>query len=180
MTTSALAKRYARAILELAQEQSQVDRVAKELGEFAAMWQSSIELKSLYANPEFGADVRKSALSELLTRAAVSPLTRNSVLYLADKNRLTSIAEIAAAFSELSERAAGTLRAEVTSAAALPDTYYAPLQKALEAATGRKISIEKKTDASLIAGVVTRVGDQVFDGSLRTRLTELKDSLKSA
>ena len=180
MTTSAFAKRYARAILELATEQKQVERVSKELSEFAAMWNASPELRTLFANPKFGAEVRKQALTELTTRAALSPLAKNSILYIADRGRLSWLPEIAEALIEGSERAAGTLRAEVTSAAALPDSYYAQLQKALEQATGHKVSIEKKTDPALIAGVVTRVGDQVYDGSVKTRLQDLKDSLTSA
>jgi F-type H+-transporting ATPase subunit delta len=105
---------------------------------------------------------------------------RNAVLYLADKNRIVALPEVTTAFADLSERAAGTVRAEVTSAAALPESYYLQLQRALELATGKRVAIEKKTDASLIAGVVTKVGDQVFDGSIRTRLADLKESLKSA
>jgi F-type H+-transporting ATPase subunit delta len=177
---STLAKRYARAILELATEQKQVERVSKELSEFAAMWDASLELRNLFTNPEFGSVVRKQALVELTTRAGLSPLTKNSVLYIADRGRISALPEIATALIEAAERAAGTLRAEVTSAAPLPDNYYGQLQRALEQATGRKVTVEKKTDASLIAGVVTRVGDQVYDGSVRTRLQELKDSLKSA
>jgi F-type H+-transporting ATPase subunit delta len=180
MTTSALAKRYARAILELATEQKQVDRVGKELSEFAKMWEASEELRDLYANPKFTSDARKQVLVELTTRAALSPVVRNSVLYLSDRGRLPALSEIAVAFNELAEQAAGAVRAEVTSAAPLPDAYYGQLQKALEQTTGRKVTIEKKTDPKLIAGVVTRVGDLVFDGSVRTRLTELKESLKSA
>ena len=180
MTTSALAKRYARAILELATEQKQVERVGKELSEFASMWKSSSELQNLFANPKFAADARKQVLTELTTRAALSPTVKNSVLYLSDRNRLGALSDISVAFTELAEQAAGSLRAEVTSAAPLPETYYAQLQKALEQTTGRKVTIEKKTDPKLIAGVVTRVGDQVYDGSVRTRLTELKESLKSA
>jgi F-type H+-transporting ATPase subunit delta len=177
---STLAKRYARAILELATEQKQVERVTKELSEFAAMWTGSTELRNLFANPKFGAEMKKQALTELTSRAGLSPLTRNSVLYIADRGRISYLPEIADALIGASERASGSLRAEVTSAAPLPDNYYGQLQRALEQATGRKVTIEKKTDASLIAGVVTRVGDQVYDGSVRTRLAELKDSLKSA
>jgi F-type H+-transporting ATPase subunit delta len=180
MTTSALAKRYARAILELATEQKQVERASKDLNDLAVLWKASEELRELFANPKFTAELRKTVLVDITTRAGVSPLIKNSVLYLNDRQRLPVLPELAQAFSELAERAAGTLRAEVTSAAALPESYYVQLQKALEQATGRKVTIEKKTDASLIAGVVTRVGDQVFDGSIRTRLSELKESLKSA
>ena len=70
--------------------------------------------------------------------------------------------------------------AGVTSAAPLTESYYLQLQRALEQATGKRVAIERKTDASLIAGVVTKVGDKVFDGSVRTRLAELKETLKSA
>jgi F-type H+-transporting ATPase subunit delta len=180
MTTSALARRYARAILELASEQKQAERVGKELAEFAAMWSSSDELRKLFESPKINAEARKQVLVELITRAAVSPLVKNSILYMADRRRITALPEVAAAYAHQAERAAGTLRAEVTSAVPLPDTYYAQLQRSLEQATGRKVTIEKKTDKNLIAGVVTRVGDRVLDGSVRARLTELKESLTSS
>jgi F-type H+-transporting ATPase subunit delta len=180
MSTGSLARRYARALLELANEQRQVDRVKKELEELSAMWVSSTELRELFGNPQFGAQARKAALTEIITRAGVSPLVRNAVLYLADHGRILALADIARAFGELAEKAAGTVRAEVTSAAPLSESYYLQLQRALEQATGKRVAIERKTDASLIAGVVTKVGDQVFDGSVRTRLAELKETLKSA
>lgn len=180
MSTGALAKRYARAILALASEAGQVERVGSELGELARTWGESEDLRTVFANPEFGHSARKGVMSELLARAAVSPVTKNSVLYLVDRDRIGALPEIARAFVELAERAAGTVRAEVTSAAPLSDAYYAQLQKALEQVTGQKVSIERKTDPNLIAGVVTRVGDRVLDGSIRARLSDLRESLKPA
>jgi F-type H+-transporting ATPase subunit delta len=180
MSSGALPKRYARAILELAVEAGQVEQVGTELNNLANAWRESDDLRGLFTNPEFSPAVRKTVLVELLTRSSVSPLTRNSVLYLADKNRLVALPDIVRAYTELAERRAGTVRAEVTSAAPLSETYYAQLQKALEQVTGQKVSIERKTDPSLIAGVVTRVGDKVLDGSIRARLDDLRESLKSA
>lgn len=180
MSTGSLARRYARALLELANEQRQVDRVKKELEELSAMWASSGELRELFANPQFSAQARKATLTEIVTRAGVSPLVRNAVLYLSDRGRIQALPEIARGFAEQAELAAGTVRAEVTSAAPLTESYYLQLQRALEQATGKRVAIERKTDASLIAGVVTKVGDKVFDGSVRTRLAELKETLKSA
>jgi F-type H+-transporting ATPase subunit delta len=180
MSTGALAKRYARAVLELASEQKQVERVGKDLADFAAMWKASSDLQELFSNPSIGAEARKSVLTELVTRAGVSPLVKNSILYLSDRGRLRALPAVAEAYAELAERQTGTVRAEVTSASPLTDAYYAQLQRALEQATGKKVTIEKKTDPSLIAGVVTRVGDRVLDGSIRTRLADLKESLKSA
>jgi len=178
MSTGAVGKRYARAILELANEQKQIERTGKELNELATMWAESKELQELFANPSFTAAARKTALTEILSRAMVSPLVKNSLLYLSDSGRLAALPDVARLFTELAATQAGTVRAVVTSAGPLSDAYYGQLQRALEQATGKKVSIEKKTDASLIAGVVTRVGDQVFDGSLRARLGEMKESLR--
>ena len=180
MSTGAIAKRYARAIFELASEQKQVERVAKDLRDIAEMWKSSTELRELFANPGFSADARKKVLGDLATRAASNPTVKNTLLYLSDRGRLAALPDIADAYDGLAEMEAGGVRAEVISAAPLAEAYYTQLQKALEKTTGRKVSIEKKTDPSLIAGVVTRVGDQVFDGSLKNRLSGVRDALRSA
>jgi len=180
MSVGALGKRYARAILELATEQGRLEQIGQELTEFAALWNGSPELQSVFANPEVSLPARKAVLSEVLQSAGASELARNSILYIADSGRLSALPSIASAYNELAEAASGVIRAEVTSASPLSDVYYAQLQKALEQVTGHKVSIAKKTDPALIAGVVTRVGDKVFDGSIRSRLADLKDSLKSA
>lgn len=180
MSIGPIAKRYARAILELATEQGVQEQVGRELSELAESWNASPELRNLFTNPEYNAQVRKSVLVELLDRAAVTPLTRNSVLYISDRGRLLALPAIARVFNELAERAAGSVRAEVISAAPLPEAYVAQLQRALEQVTGHRVTIDRKTDPSLIAGVVTRVGDHVFDGSIRTRLNGLKESLQNA
>jgi F-type H+-transporting ATPase subunit delta len=180
MSNGALAKRYARAILELAAEQRLVDKVGKELTELAAVFADSLELQGIFANPKTGAEGQKAVLKEIATRMGVSPVTRSSVLYLADQGRISALSDIARTYATLAEERGGTVRAEVTSAAPLPESYYVQLARALEQTTGKKVTIERKTDPSLIAGVVTRIGDQVFDGSVRTRLNDLKESLRSA
>lgn len=180
MSVEALGKRYARAILELASEQSQIEQVGRELTEFAALWTSSSELQSVFANPEVSVPVRKSVLAEVVAAAGLSELARKSILYVADSGRLSALPAIASAYAEAAEVASGVVRAEVTSAAPLSEAYYAQLQKTLESVTGQRVSIQKKTDAGLIAGVVTRIGDRVFDGSIRSRLADMKDSLKGA
>jgi F-type H+-transporting ATPase subunit delta len=180
MTVGALGKRYARAILELASEQGQLEQVGQELTEFAALWSGSVELQTVFLNPDVAQAARKAVLSDVLVRTGVSDLTRKSILYVADSGRLAALPAIARSYSELAEQTSGIVSAEVTSAAPLSDAYYAQLQKTLEQVTGHKVSIAKKTDPNLIAGVVTRVGDKVFDGSIRSRLSDLKDSLKGA
>ncbi len=180
MTTGALSKRYARAILELATEQKVIDKVGAELTQMAAIWSESDELRDLFANPKTDAASRKAVLAEIAQRAGLSQLAKNSVLYVCDNGRMSALPDIARMYGVLAEKQGGAVSAEVTSAAPLPEAYYAQLQRALEQTTGKKVTVERKVDASLIAGVVTRIGDRVLDGSVRTRLNDLKDSLRSA
>ena len=80
----------------------------------------------------------------------------------------------------LSDEKAGLLRASVTSAGQLSESYYEKLKAELESLTGRKILLERKEDPSLIAGVVTRIGDNTIDGSVRGKLDQLERQLQSA
>jgi F-type H+-transporting ATPase subunit delta len=180
MSIGTLAKRYARAVLELANEAGQLETVGRELAEFATLWSESEELRAIFANPDIKQSDRKAILAEVATRSGLSQLTRNSVLYIADQGRIAALPQIAKAFAELAGGKSGLVLAEVTSAAPLSEAYYAQLQKTLEHVTGHKVALDKKTDPSLIAGVVTRVGDKVFDGSIRSRLADLKDTLRGA
>ena len=84
---------------------------------------------------------------------------------------------MARALHELSDARKGVLRAEVTTAVPLSDGYYERLRTQLERMTGKRVVVDRRTDPQLIAGVVTRIGDRVFDGSLRSRLQSLKDAL---
>jgi len=81
------------------------------------------------------------------------------------------------ALEQLSEAETGRVRVEVTSAKPLSDAYYSQLTEKLQRATDRQVVLVKKQDPSLIGGVVTRIGDQVFDGSLSNRLSELRETL---
>jgi F-type H+-transporting ATPase subunit delta len=101
-------------------------------------------------------------------------------MLLNDRRRMPALPAIARSLREMSDLAKGVVRAEVTSATHLSDEYYRKLHGRLEAVTGKKVALEKRVDPALIAGVVTRIGDTVYDGSLSTRLQELKNSLAPA
>jgi F-type H+-transporting ATPase subunit delta len=180
MSASAVARRYAKALLQLADESKQTEKVARDLSDLRATWDGSAELRNLFENPGFSTEVRKKVLEALAKRMGLAPLLMNTLLLLSDRRRLRYLPEIAEAFTDLAEAKSGRVRVTVTTASALPDKYFAELQKVLESATGRKVVVEKHEDPSIIAGVVTRIGDKVFDGSVRNRLVELKDTLLSS
>lgn len=177
MKSSSVGRRYARALIELAEANKQTERVAKDLAEFADSFDKSRDLRDIFENPQVAPATRKKVLSALLDRMAVAPVVKSALLLLADRGRLKFIGDIAEAFQTISEERAGRVRAEVTTATDMPEAYFAELTKVLEGVTGKRVVLVKKQDPSIIAGVVTRVGDKVFDGSVRTRLGELREQL---
>ncbi len=172
--SSAIGRRYARALLELANEQNQTAKLRRDFDSLLATWNESRELRDIFENPAMTTEMRASVLDAVSKRLGLAPILVNTLRLLSDRRRLRHVPEVAAAFAELAEEATGGVVAEVTTATAMPESYFVQLSKTLEEAFGKKITLQKKQDPALIAGVVTRVGDTVFDGSLRTRLEELK------
>lgn len=177
MKSSSVGRRYARALIELAEANKQTERVAKDLLDFADSFAKNKDLRGVFENPQVTRDQRKKILTTLLDRMAVAPVVKSALLLLGDRGRLKHIGDIAEAFQAISEDRAGRVRAEVTTAVDMPEAYFAELTKVLEGVTGKKVVLVKKQDPAIIAGVVTRVGDKVFDGSVRTRLGELKERM---
>ena len=177
MSNVTIGRRYATALLELAEEARQTPSVQKALGAFAAAWDESHDLRDLFENPVVDPESRAKVLEQLGNRVAAPPVLKNTLKLLAERNRMAIVPELASEFSRLAQESSGQLEAEVTTAAPMPEKYYIELQKTLEKVTGKKVALVRKTDADVIAGVVTRVGDKVFDGSVKSRLTELREQL---
>ncbi len=176
MRVGPLGRRYARALLELAEEQGQLERVQKDLDTLAAAWGSSGEMRNVFENPAFGTDARKGVLEKLATRMGLSPVVKNTVLLLSDHRRIRYLPEVAEAFTELAEERAGRIRAEVVTASAMPEAYYGELLAPSRPSPAARWCWSASR-IPLIAGVVTRIGDKVFDGSLKNRLDELREEL---
>jgi F-type H+-transporting ATPase subunit delta len=171
------ARRYAKAIFDLANESNSLDETTSEFKSIGDTVHGSPELSALLADPSIPEASRKAVMTEVLSRMGVSTLVRNAVFLITDHNRARLLPEIATKLTQLADERAGKLRADVTSAAPLTEAQYARLSGALEKITGRKISLARHVDATLIGGVVTRIGDTVYDGSVRSRLVELRQSL---
>jgi F-type H+-transporting ATPase subunit delta len=171
------ARRYAKAIFELGGETGQLEALTRGITDFAACYAASADLASVLDNPVVPEAQRNAILDELGQRLGTSELALNAIRLLASRRRLAALPGVARRLGELSDDQAGMVRAIVTSATALPDEYYRGLTRELEAALSRKVVIEKKQDPSLIAGVVTQIGDNTIDGSVRGRLSEIERHL---
>lgn len=174
---TAIGRRYGKALLELAAEQGQTEKVDRELGELKKSWDDSEDLREIFQNPSVSQADRGKVVNALATKMGLSVLVKNTVKLLSDRNRTRHLPEVIEAYEKLSQEKAGRVRAEVITATPMPEAYFTQLQRTLERVTGKKVTLDKREDPSIIGGVVARVGDKVFDGSIRTRLDELKDEL---
>lgn len=177
MTVSIVGRRYAKALFALAEQENAVAEIGKHLGEFTETYADSPELRAVFENPGFGQEVRSKIIVEIAARSGMHDAVRNGLQLLSDRGRLSHIEEVHEAFEAMAQARSGEVRAEITTAAALPEAYFMQLQKRLSEVTGKKVVLVKKTDPDLIGGVVARIGDQVFDGSVKNRLTGLKEEL---
>jgi F-type H+-transporting ATPase subunit delta len=171
------ARRYAKALFDLAIEQNALDRMTAEMRAVGETVAGSRELQLALSNPTVDPASRKAVMSQVVQRLGVSPTVRNAVLLITDHGRVGVLPQIAELLGNLADERAGKVRAEVTSAAPLTEAQYTRLTATLERLTGRKISLARKVDPTLIGGVVTRIGDKVYDGSVKTRLAELRNAL---
>ena len=171
------AHRYAKALFSLAQDEHRHREIRAELENLGSLFDGSRELRDALLTPLHPADERKAVLKAVGGQANVSALVLNFIAYLIDQRRLIDFSSIVAAYGELADEAEGMVIAEVVSASPLDDRRKDRLRRALSERTGQEVRLEVEVDPSLIGGAVAKVGDLVFDGSLRTQLGQLRSNL---
>jgi F-type H+-transporting ATPase subunit delta len=176
MIVGSLARRYARALLDIAVEKGNFEKVGQEIDELATMYGSSRDLVEALTNPVFAMAKRRAVLVAVLDAAKASPVVRNFALLLLDRERIPYLPMIARELRAMVDARAGRVRAVVTSAKPITADQQKQLLIALEtAAGGKKVTLEKKEDPSLVGGMVAKIGDTVYDGSIRTQLERMRE-----
>lgn len=177
MPKSAAARRYAKALFSLAQEEGRTDDARAEIAALATLLRDHRELRDVLFRPLAPVAERKAVLSDLTARVGVSPTVRQFLALLLDHGRMGQFFEVQAELERLAAEAAGRLDAEVTAASELAPAQLERLRRALSARTQRDVQLQVRIDPSILGGVVAKVGDLVFDGSLRTQLGQLRATL---
>ena len=177
MVTGSLARRYARAIVEIGTENGNLDKLGADLRALAGAMHDSAELVTALTNPAIRRADRRRVIDGLLQRLKAQPHTRNLVYLLLDGERLGSLAAISREVDAMIEAQAGRMMAEVTSARPLDAAQLSQITTALEKLSGKKVTVTRREDPELLGGVVAKLGDTVYDGSLRTQLRTLRDEL---
>ncbi len=178
MINNAIARRYAKALVQLAAEAGTIDSFTRELQAVDALFAGSCELQAALANPAITADQKRRIMHELILRLHCSELISNFMLLLVDKNRTALVSEIISTYMQLADEYTGVIRPVVTTAFPLDDTQVAAIQEALEKKSGKKVIPRVVLDNSLIGGVVTQIGDIAYDNSVKTQLAQINDILK--
>jgi F-type H+-transporting ATPase subunit delta len=183
MIPGSLARRYARALIELAKTPTQRDKFAKDLEQLSAISKQSDEtgtpVLSILAAERFSASDRKKLLGSLARKVMADPMVVKFLELVIDRDRMSGLPDIARAYQRMSDEAAGRLQAHITSATPLAPDALTRIKSALEKATGKTVVTSTSVDPELIGGVVARVGSYVIDGSVKSTLAQLRSELRS-
>ncbi len=177
MVSGSLARRYARAIVQIGVAQGSLDQIGADLRNFATAMKTSAELVSSLTNPAIRRSDRRKVIDALLAHFKSNAATKALVSTLLDGERIAILPALSREVDAMIEARAGRVSAEVTSATELSAAQVAQLTTVLEKLSGKKIDVVKRLDPSLIGGVVAKVGDVVYDGSLRSQLHQLRDEI---
>ena len=175
---ASLAGRYASALFDLARDERQIDAVGQSLDRLKAALSESRELKELVASPLVSRDAAGKALGALAPTLGLDPLSTRFIAVLARNGRLRQLPDVIRIFGALAAEHRGETTAEVTSARPLDDAQIAKLKSQLGARVGRDIRIDARVDPSILGGIVVRLGSQMIDASIRTKLNTLATAMK--
>lgn len=172
-----VARRYGQALYELAEEKGSLDTVAADAAELRRAWTQSEELREVMARPEIAPEEKKAIWKDLLADSA-DPDLRSLLYLLTDKNRLNFLTEILDFFERLLRQRSGEVMASVCTAQPLRAEQEEELKQSLSRMLDKKVTLQVTVDEALLGGLVVRVEDRMFDGSLRSRLTGLTERMQ--
>jgi F-type H+-transporting ATPase subunit delta len=168
---------YANALADITLAQGAAEPVAKQLHDFGAAYEESAELRTSLASPAVSIEAKHAVIEKIVARLAASKIIRNFLFVLTDHQRTHLIPEIIAAFHEVIRQRQGVAEAEVYSAIELSAAQKKEMAATLARLTRKKIEAKYALDPALLGGAVVRIGDTIYDGSLRSRLNEMRARL---
>jgi len=173
-----VARRYARALITLAEEQKKLEIIFDDLERILSLIRSSRELTLFLQNPSISKGKKRKVLNELFSKT-VDELTMKFIFLLVEKGRENIIPGIIEQYRSMVDEKMGIVRAEVTSMVMFDKRQEKSLQKQFEGYTGKKVEITYSLDKNLQGGFLARMGDTVFDASIRRQLELLKQKFMS-
>ena len=178
MKNLAIARRYAKALLLIGKEDGQTETYRKELGDVTDLLERETVLAQTICNPLYNAASREKVLQEVVKRLKLSRVMSSFLLLLFTKGRIGFLRNINEFYQKLADELKGVARASLVSATRLSSGTIEKVRSALSTLTGREVVFEVAENPGLIGGIVTKIGDLVLDGSIKTQLLNMRESFK--
>jgi F-type H+-transporting ATPase subunit delta len=175
---ASLAGRYATALFELARDENQLETVAQSLAVLKQTLAESEDFRQLTTSPLISREQATGAMAATAQSMKLDPITSNFVGVLAQNHRLAQLGNVIRAFNMLAADHRGETTAEVTSAHPLDDGQIGALKNNLKSRLGRDVAVDLTVDPAILGGLVVKVGSQMIDGSIRTKLNTLAHAMK--
>ena len=179
MIEATLSKRYARALLELAEKRDQVAVYYESLTSLNETLNSNVQLKGALENPFFDIGQRLKVVAAVASKMGFDEILSNFVKYLTKKGRMSLFSEITFAFQQLHFRKIGALEARITTAKKMDESFYKQITQILEKKTSKKVSYVADVKPEVLGGVSVVLDGRVYDGTITSDLNRLESRLKN-
>jgi F-type H+-transporting ATPase subunit delta len=173
-----IAKRYARALYDLGKEEGKEKAFLEELQGIVGVISENEELKSLLESPLYDIVLKKRILKEVSSKVSISLYAVNFLNILLDKDRFFVLSEIVDAYDKILDEVSGRVRAKVVCATAIDDAQLQKVCQTLSKVFKKEVDVDVSVEPSLIGGMIAEVEGMIYDGSIKTQISKLKQSLK--
>ncbi len=178
MKQTILARRYTKALFSLGKEQGKAEEYAEKLSEIAALFEEAEGVADALTNPLYPLEARQKVMAKIAESAGADAILTRFLDLLVEKKRAGILPDIALEMKAMVDREQGISHGSLISAIELDASLLEKIQATLEKITGTKVILETQVDPSIIGGIIAKVGDLVLDGSIKTQLNGLKESIK--
>jgi len=175
---SDIAKRYARALFDIAQKENKIETIYGELKGFSSILEKSEDLAEFFANPVFDSSDKSAVIGEILDKIGISTTTSNFLMLLVDKRRVDVLEQIEECYQRYMDDVLNKVRVGVKTAFPLSSELSARIKKRMEGLTGKNVEMVIDEDPSLLGGVVIGIGDILYDGSVKAQLNNIRGLIR--
>lgn len=173
-----IAGRYAQALFDLVKETGGIDALSAQVDDLGNALTESKDLRDLIVSPIFTRAQQESAIAALAQKMGLSPAVASTLRLMAQNRRLFALPQLINRLRNLIADERGEVTADVVSAQALSADQQKRLSETLASKTGKKVKLNARVDETLIGGMIVKLGSQMIDSSIRSKLTSLQNAMK--
>lgn len=179
MRKTTIAKRYAKALIETGQETGTSKEIARELRDVFVIFSSNPEAMVFLLNPMYKLEDRKGLVEKICDSLKISDIIKRFLILLVQGRKVSIFQDICNEYYRMEDEIAGRIRAKVESSVDLTDNLKTNIKDKLQRLTSKEVILTTDRNPNLIGGLVIRVGNMIFDGSVKTQLERVKNRLKA-